>query len=128
MPGRYKLLFCFQDACPGCHRSGFPTLIKLVEALRGSPIISFAAIQTVFEAFAENTAERGFANQVHYALPIPFGHDAGPDQSGSLLMQHYRSGGTPWFILIDPAGIVVFNHYQLDAGRLIDYLRQADWN
>ena len=126
MPGRYKLLFCFQDACPGCHRSGFPTLIKLVEAFRASPVISFAAIHTVFEEFSENTAERGFANQRRYALPIPFGHDAGLNNSGSLLMQRYQNGGTPWFILIDPEGVVIFNHYHLDAGRLIDHLHQAE--
>jgi methionine-R-sulfoxide reductase len=124
MPGQYKLIFCFQDNCPGCHRTGFPTLIKLVEAFRGSRIISFAAIQTVFEEFADNTVDRGFANQTRYALPIPFGHDAGPDGSGSLLMQRYRSGGTPWFILINPEGVVLFNHYHLDADRLADSLRQ----
>ncbi len=126
MPGRYKLIFCFQDNCPGCHRSGFPTLIKLFEAFRGSPTISFAAVQTVFEEFEHNTAERGFANQQRYALPIPFGHDAGPDGTGSVLMKRYRSGGTPWFILIDPNGVVLFNHYHVDAERLIDYLRDAE--
>ena len=26
MPGRFKLIFCFQDACPGCHATGFPAL------------------------------------------------------------------------------------------------------
>ena len=42
MPGRYKLLFCFQHNCPGCHRCGFPTLIKLYEAFRDSKTVSFA--------------------------------------------------------------------------------------
>lgn len=126
MPGRYKLLFCFQDNCPGCHRRGFPTLIKLYEAFHHSKTISFAAIQTVFEDFADNTAEKGFANQRRYALPIPFGHDAGADGRQSTLMQRYRSGGTPWFILIDPEGVVLFNHYELDAQHLIDYLHRAE--
>lgn len=39
-------------------------------------------------------------------------------------MQRYRSGGTPWFILVNPEGVVLFNHYHLDADRLTDYLRQ----
>ena len=26
----YKLLFCFQHWCPGCHRYGFPTLKYLI--------------------------------------------------------------------------------------------------
>jgi methionine-R-sulfoxide reductase len=126
MPGRYKLIFCFQDNCPGCHRSGFPTLLKIFEAFRRSPLVSFAAVQTAFEEFEHNTSERGFANQQRYALPIPFGHDAGLNNAGSVLMQRYRSGGTPWFILVDPEGVVVFNHYHIDADRLIDYLRDAE--
>src|SRR6185369_17324433 len=72
------------------------------------------------------TAEKGFANQRRYALPIPFGHDAGADGRRSTLMQRYRSGGTPWFILIDPEGVVLFNHYELDAQHLIDYLHRAE--
>ncbi|AMS41435.1 hypothetical protein N7E70_011930 [Aminobacter sp. NyZ550] len=34
-------------------------------------------------------------------------------------MQDYRTGGTPWFIIIDPAGKVVFNDFHLDADLLI---------
>ena len=58
MPGAFKLLFCFQDACPGCHSAGFPSLIKLVEGLRGSRMVSFAAVQTAFEDFEHNSYER----------------------------------------------------------------------
>ena len=31
----YKLLFCYQHACPGCHTHGFPNLSRLVDELRG---------------------------------------------------------------------------------------------
>ncbi|MDH3210314.1 MAG: hypothetical protein OEL91_08050 [Burkholderiaceae bacterium] len=58
MPGAYKLVFCFQDACPDCHRTGFPTLARMVEAFGGSRVMSFAAVQTVFEDFEVNTYER----------------------------------------------------------------------
>ena len=34
-PG-YKVLYCFQDWCPGCHSRGFPTLKRLVEQLSGT--------------------------------------------------------------------------------------------
>ena len=34
----YKLLFCYQHACPGCHTHGFPNLSRLVDALRGENI------------------------------------------------------------------------------------------
>jgi methionine-R-sulfoxide reductase len=132
MPGAWKLVFCFQDHCPGCHRSGFPTLQRVAEAFRGSRFVSFAAVQTVFEDFEQNSAERGYANQARYALTLPFGHDAGagsPDAgkgAGSVLMQRYRSGGTPWFILVDPQGVVAFSDFHLDADRLISFLKQAE--
>ena len=31
--GKYKVIFAFQDWCPGCHRNGFPDLKQMVEAL-----------------------------------------------------------------------------------------------
>lgn len=55
MPGRFKLIFCFQDACPGCHATGFPALARVVDAFRGSDFVGFAAVQTVFEDFGSNT-------------------------------------------------------------------------
>ena len=27
-PAGSKLIFCFQDACPGCHATGFPALAR----------------------------------------------------------------------------------------------------
>ena len=121
MGGRYQVIFCFQHNCPGCHQRGFPTLQRLVDAFRGSRFVRFAAVQTVFEEYERNTAELGFADQQRYALTIPFGHDAGPDGRFSTLMQRYRSGGTPWFIVIDPQGVVIFNHFHIDADRLIEF-------
>lgn len=117
--GGYKVLFCFQDWCPGCHSSGFPTLKQLVERLadRG---FGFAAIQTVFEGAESNTVEKVRENQLKYGLKIPFGHDLPADgQSQPSLMTDYRTGGTPWFVLIDPLGQVVFSDFRLDASRLI---------
>lgn len=123
MPGPYKAIFCFQDACPGCHLTGFPSFVKLVEAFRGSQLVSFAAVQTVFEDFEANSFDRVAANQLKYALPIPFGHDAGQGV-GSVLMQRYRNGGTPWFIVIDPEGVVIYNHFTIDAEKLTAQLKR----
>jgi methionine-R-sulfoxide reductase len=127
MPGPYKLVFCFQHACPGCHASGFPTLARVVQRLHGRGIAGFAAVQTVFEEFDDNTFDAMLADQRRYALPIPFGHDAGEGRAGagSVLMQRYRSGGTPWFILVDPQGVVAFNAFHVDADRLVDVLERA---
>lgn len=128
MPGLYKVIFCYQDACADCHIKGFPALVKLVEAFRGSRLVSFAAVQTVFKDFAANSFDRVAANQLRYALTIPFGHDAGQarEGAGSVLMQRYRSGGTPWFIVIDPEGLVVYNHFGIDAEKLIAQLNRGE--
>ena len=39
--GRFKILFCFQFWCPGCHSVGFPSLQKLVDAFKESNSIAF---------------------------------------------------------------------------------------
>jgi hypothetical protein len=39
-------------------------------------------------------------------------------------MQDYRSAGTPWFIVIDPEGEVVYNNFHLDAGRFVAALER----
>lgn len=114
-----KILFAFQDWCAGCHAHGFPTLQRLHSALapRG---VGFAAIQTVFEGEHENTLEKLRINQEKYDLPIPFGHDAPP--AGKRLpffMEDYRSGGTPWFTIIDTDGRIVFQDFHLDPDSVL---------
>lgn len=119
----FKILYFFQDWCPGCHAHGFPTLVKLVEALRG---VGFAVIQTVFEGVQVNTFDRLAHNQQRYGLRVPFGHAAptAADQI-SAIMRAYRTGGTPWFVLIAPDGRVVYDGFQLDPVALIPVLRKA---
>ncbi|WP_019831856.1 peroxiredoxin family protein [Sphingomonas sp. PR090111-T3T-6A] len=120
---RHRILYFFQDWCPGCHAHGFPTLVKLVEALADRDV-GFAAIQTVFEGFDVNTFERIRDNQRRYALRIPFGH-AAPGSGSSLppVMEAYRTGGTPWFVVIAPDGTVVVDGFQLDPDALVRALR-----
>jgi hypothetical protein len=45
-------------------------------------------------------------------------------------MEDYRSGGTPWFTIIDPEGKVIFADFRLDAGRFMQALgaEPADLN
>lgn len=119
----WKILFAFQHWCPGCHSLGFPTLKLLFDALHGQGV-GFAAIQTVFEGEAENTFDKLGENQRRYALPIAFGHDPiAAGQRYSSFMQDYRSGGTPWFTLIEPGGRIVYADFRLDPQRLIELLR-----
>lgn len=115
-----KVLYCFQHWCEGCHVSGFPALKRLVAAL-SSGGVGFAAIQTVFEGTEVNTPDRIRETQRRYQLAIPFGHDGGPDEP-STVMRDYRTGGTPWFIVIDPEGRVIHSDFQIDVDLAIDVL------
>ena len=118
--GKWVFLKCFQSWCPGCHSAGFPALQKLVENLsdRG---FGFAAVQTVFEGGDINTPDKLLEMQERYTLKIPFGHDPAVGRHPTV-MEDFRTAGTPWFILIDPKGEVIFNDFRLDADRLIDAL------
>jgi thiol-disulfide isomerase/thioredoxin len=117
----YKVLFCFQHWCPGCHSFGFPTLKLLIDNLSAQGF-GFAAIQTVFEGEQDNTFDKLKENQQKYGLNIPFGHDL-PLQGQQLptLMEDYQTGGTPWFIVINSKGVIVHNDFRLKAEAIIEY-------
>ncbi|MDF1695277.1 MAG: redoxin domain-containing protein [Saprospiraceae bacterium] len=122
--GKFKVIYCFQAWCPGCHSIGLPSLQKMTNALKDNPNIVFLAVQTVFEGSHENTFEKIKEIQKSYALSIPFGHDIGSLESNNIsnIMYKYRTGGTPWFILIDQNNRVVFNDFHLDTDKAIEYL------
>jgi hypothetical protein len=74
-------------------------------------------IQTVFEGYRVNTKDKLRKNQLKYDLKIPMAHAAGNPQTHTApeIMRKYRSGGTPWTVIIDPDGKVVFNDFHIDA-------------
>ncbi len=123
--GRWIFLKCFQNWCPGCHKHGFPTLKKVADAFDGDDRVSVAAVQTVFEGFSSNTLEAVRELQLRYELPIPMGHDPG-DPDGDHLpttMRNYRTGGTPWIIVIEPGGRVAYNDYHINGEKFIELLK-----
>ena len=119
-------LYCFQAWCPGCHSRGFPTLIKLSRNFENDDRIVFLAVQTVFEGRATNTRGKLATLQEQYGLKIPFGHDAGSKDSHGVptTMASYRTGGTPWVILIDQDGKVIFNDFHIDADKATPVIRE----
>ncbi|NNC51268.1 MAG: redoxin domain-containing protein [Flaviramulus sp.] len=122
--GKFKIVYCFQSWCPGCHSKGFPDLKKMVNALSGNKNVVFLAIQTVFEGHNENSYEKMVETQNQYDLMIPFGHDAGDDdKSISNIMKNYRTGGTPWFLFIDRYDNVVFSDFHLNPDAAIEFLK-----
>ena len=80
-------------------------------------------MQTVFEGFGSNTIEHVKPTMEKYGLRgIPAGHDAGRDGRGSEMMRRYRSGGTPWVVIIDRDGVVRYNSYSLPVERGVGFL------
>ncbi len=119
----YRIIFCFQHWCPGCHSTGFPTMKRLVKALSPKGF-GFAVVQTVFEGKEVNTFERMRDAQLLYDLQVPFGYDA-PERGYPTIMSDYHTRGTPWFIVINPSGEPIYGGFTLDAEGLIasaDYL------
>lgn len=107
---------------------GFPTLKQLTETFKDDDSVVFLGVQTVFEGHRFNTRSKLRANQLNYKLKIPMAHDAGDPDSDSIprTMKNYRSGGTPWTVIIDPSGRVVYNQFHIDAHKaasLIESLR-----
>ena len=122
--GKFKVLYCFQNWCPGCHSRGLPALQKMVDALKDNEKVVFLAIQTVFEGFEANTYDKMLETQKQYELKIPFGHDAGDDdKSTANIMKNYQTGGTPWFIFIDKHDAIVFADFHLNEVAAIAFLK-----
>lgn len=122
--GKVVYLFCFQSWCPGCHSSGFPTLQRMIQRYRGNDAVAFVGVQTVFEGFSSNTFERARKVARDYSLDIPVGQ-SGQEGRRSELMGRYRTGGTPWVVIVDAQGVVRYNDFHVDVrqgGELIDRL------
>lgn len=122
--GHWVHLYCWQSGCPGCHTHGFPTLQKIVAAFSDDPRVVNVALQTAFEQFSMNTAEKVREHQLRYQLPIVMGHDPGDADRQPKTMVSYRTGGTPWHVLVDPKGTVVYNGYGLDPEKAIVFMRK----
>lgn len=124
--GQWVFLKFFQNWCPGCHSSGFPTLKAFSDRFADHPEVAIAGIQTVFEGYASNTVDDVRKLQLRYELPIVMGHDQGTPRPRELpsTMLNYRSGGTPWLVLIDPQRRVIFNDFHVDREILINYVAE----
>ncbi len=122
--GKFVFMEFWQSWCPGCHSHGFPALKKISDAFKNSKHFAAVAIQTTFEGHTINTSDKMREIQQRYNLDIVFGHDAGDPKSHGhpKTMVDYRSGGTPWAVLISPEGKVLFNDFQINADGAIKLL------
>lgn len=90
-------------------------------------------MQTVFEGYGFNSEDKLRKNQLKYDLKIPMAHAAGNPQTHTVpeIMRKYRSGGTPWIVIIDTKGRVVYNQFHIDANRatvLIEVMLSKDYS
>lgn len=122
--GKALYLFFFQSWCPGCHSSGFPTLQKVMTRFKDNDDVTFVAIQTVFEGYTSNTFEHARQVARKYKLTIPVGQ-SGENGSRSKVMTHYRSGGTPWVVIIDRDGVVRYNDFHIGVEEADKLIRAA---
>jgi hypothetical protein len=83
-------------------------------------------IQTVFEGYSTNTKDKLRKNQLKYELKIPMAHAAVNDQTHEIpaIMRNYRSGGTPWTVIINPSGRVVYNNFHLDVTPAVELIKK----
>jgi len=119
-------LYAFQSWCPGCHSHGFPTMAAVkahYESTGQSDKVAFVAIQTVFEGHETNTAEAGLESiKKHDLEGIALGHDSGhPPKT----MADYRTGGTPWTVLIGPDRNIIGEGFQADPQKIIEIVDQV---
>lgn len=119
--GKYKVIYCFQHWCPGCHSLGLPSLKELVDEFKGVDKIQFLAVQTVFEGADANTYDKILETQKKYDLKIPFGHDPGVVRS--TIMEDYGTGGTPWFIFINQNNEIEFADFHINVSGAKEYLK-----
>lgn len=123
--GKVVYLYCFQSWCPGCHSSGFPTLKKVSDHYKSSDDVAFVSIQTVFEGYGTNTPAKVPEMAKRYGFSFPMAH-SGSEGNRSPLMRAYRTGGTPWTIIIDKKGVVRYNNFHISeeaAKALIEKLK-----
>lgn len=121
--GRVLYIYAFQSWCPGCHAHGFPTLQKIIEHFGDDPAVGIVAIQTTFEGFGTNTFERAKEVARRYDLDIPVGQSGEPDKP-SVFMRAYRSGGTPWTVIVGPDGIVRYNGFHIQPDAAIERIEK----
>jgi hypothetical protein len=82
--------------------------------------VGVAAVQTAFEGIYVNTRDKLLLDQRRYGRRIPFGHE-GRSALGvhHTTMENYSTDGTPWFVAIDPNGVILQDGFAIDVDRFI---------
>ena len=98
----------------------------MTRSYKNNSRVKFIAIQTVFEGYEFNSREKLRKNQLEWGLKIPMAHAPGNPQTHDIpaIMKNYRSGGTPWAVIINPKGTVVYNHFHIEPPQATAIIEQ----
>lgn len=105
---------------------GFPTMKSVYDRFKNNDEVVFLVVQTVFEGHFINTFDKLESTQEKFKLPIPMGHDDSKYSEKHHVpttMVNYRTGGTPWVVIIDKKGMVVFNQFHIQADNAVELIR-----
>ena len=93
---------------------------KLEQRYAADDGVVFFHLQTVFEGADTNTPKRGQSEAKNHRIESPVGFDARVDGSPlSSFMERYRTGGTPWSLVIDAEGKVRHGAFTSDEATLV---------
>ncbi len=121
--GKTVVMLFFQSTCEACHKRAFPTLEMLVEKFGDRDELAFLAIQTPFEDFSDNTETKLQPTADEFGLDIPFGHLAKTPGFYSINVA-YKTGGSPWWVIVNPEGIVDYNGFYLNPEVAVENLEK----
>lgn len=78
-------------------------------------------------ALSAAATARGFEYGILGRAAPEFEVDYWLDRNGERLpttMLNYRTGGTPWMIVIEPGGTVAYNDYHINGDKFIELLKK----
>lgn len=109
------VIFCWADWCPACKSHGYDEMLAIQDKYLDNPEVELLAVQTVFEGKMQNSKSKVKKVRESYGFKMPMGHDEGDVNSEyrSSILMRYNTAGTPWFIVIDKKGKVIFNYHHL---------------
>lgn len=124
LEGKVVYMYCYQSWCPGCHKSGFPTLKAVSEEFKDDEDVAFLVIHTVFEGFSSNTAGKWKGIAERYGLTdLPFAHSGSPEKR-SAIMEGYKTRGTPWTVIIGKDGVVQYNAFHIKPESAVQLIKK----
>ena len=83
--------------------------------------VAFVTIQTTFEGHSINDSSKLKEIAERYQLKIPFGQSDGKSGLPDI-MRKYKTGGTPWTVIIDKKGKVRFNDFHISSAKAVSMI------